>query len=41
MTKMVRCKSCGYLMPEGKLKDKCPACGVPAKVCCLLEGPGP
>jgi uncharacterized membrane protein/phage FluMu protein Com len=32
MTKMVRCKSCGYLMPEGKLKDKCPACGVPAKM---------
>ncbi len=32
MTKLVRCKSCGYLMPEGKLKDKCPACGVPAKM---------
>jgi O-antigen/teichoic acid export membrane protein len=32
MTKLVRCKSCGYLMPEGKLKDQCPACGVPAKM---------
>jgi uncharacterized membrane protein/phage FluMu protein Com len=27
MTKMVRCKACGYLMPEAKLGDKCPACG--------------
>ena len=24
---MVRCKVCGYIMPEGKLRDKCPACG--------------
>ena len=31
MAKMVRCKVCGYVMPEGKLKDKCPACGVAAK----------
>lgn len=31
MTKMVRCKVCGYVMPEGRLKDKCPACGVAAK----------
>jgi uncharacterized membrane protein len=31
VTKMVRCKVCGYVMPEGKLKDKCPACGVAAK----------
>ena len=32
MARLVRCKSCGYLMPESKLKDKCPACGVPAKM---------
>lgn len=31
MAKMVRCKVCGYVMPEGQLKDKCPACGVAAK----------
>ena len=29
MEKLVRCKSCGYIMPEASLKDKCPACGVP------------
>lgn len=27
--KLVRCKVCGYVMPEGKLGDRCPACGVP------------
>jgi uncharacterized membrane protein len=27
MKKMVRCKACGYIMEEGKLGDKCPACG--------------
>jgi uncharacterized membrane protein len=26
---MVRCKACGYIMPAGKLHDKCPACGAP------------
>jgi uncharacterized membrane protein/rubredoxin len=29
MKKMVRCKACGYIMEEGKLGEKCPACGVP------------
>ena len=29
MKKMVRCKACGYIMEEGKLGDRCPACGVP------------
>ena len=29
MKKMVRCKACGYIMEEGKLGDKCPACGAP------------
>jgi hypothetical protein len=24
---LVRCKVCGYIMTEGKLGDKCPACG--------------
>ena len=26
---MIRCKACGYIMKEGKLGDKCPACGAP------------
>jgi hypothetical protein len=29
MRKLVRCKACGYIMEEGKLGDKCPACGAP------------
>ncbi len=32
MKELVVCKSCGYVMDKGKLKDKCPACGVPAKL---------
>lgn len=32
MKELTRCKSCGYIMEKGKLKDKCPACGVPAKM---------
>lgn len=28
----VTCKACGYVMKKKKLKDKCPACGVPAKM---------
>jgi uncharacterized membrane protein/rubredoxin len=32
MKKLVRCKTCGFIMEEGKLKDKCPACGVAAKL---------
>jgi hypothetical protein len=32
MAEMVICKSCGYVMEKGKLGDKCPACGVPAKM---------
>jgi uncharacterized membrane protein len=27
---MVRCKVCGYLMKDGKERDRCPACGAPA-----------
>jgi O-antigen/teichoic acid export membrane protein len=26
---MVRCKACGYIMEQGKLRDRCPACGAP------------
>jgi uncharacterized membrane protein len=26
---LVRCKACGYITKEGKLGDKCPACGAP------------
>ena len=29
--KLVRCKACGYIMPEGKF-HVCPACGVPEKM---------
>lgn len=28
----VVCKACGYVMKKNRLKDKCPACGVPAKM---------
>jgi len=30
--KLVRCKVCGLILPEGKLGDRCPACGVPKTV---------
>jgi hypothetical protein len=26
---VVRCKACGYITKEGKLGDRCPACGAP------------
>ena len=29
---MVICKSCGFITEKGKLGDRCPACGVPAKM---------
>jgi len=32
MEELVRCKSCGFVMRKGKLKDQCPACGVGAKM---------
>jgi rubredoxin len=32
MNTMMRCKSCGYVIAEVKLKDVCPACGVPRKM---------
>ncbi len=32
MPEMVICKSCGYVMEKGKVRDKCPACGVPSKM---------
>jgi hypothetical protein len=31
MNDLVKCKACGFIMKAGKLKDVCPACGVPAK----------
>jgi rubredoxin/small-conductance mechanosensitive channel len=31
MKTYVKCKACGYIMEAGKVGDKCPACGVPAK----------
>ena len=32
MSELIICKSCGYIMEKADLKDKCPACGVPAKM---------
>ena len=32
MKSMVKCRACGYVMPEGKVKDLCPACGLPKTV---------
>jgi rubredoxin len=32
MANLIRCKACGYITEEGKIKDVCPACGVPAKM---------
>ena len=32
MTNLIRCKACGYVTKEGKIKDVCPACGVPSKM---------
>jgi uncharacterized membrane protein len=29
MSPLTRCKVCGFVMAEGRLKDKCPACGAP------------
>ena len=29
MAKLLRCKACGFIIKEGKLGDRCPACGVP------------
>jgi ribosomal protein L37E len=31
MAQLVRCKSCGYVTAQSRVKDVCPACGVPAK----------
>jgi uncharacterized membrane protein len=31
MKKFVRCKACGYITTENKIKDVCPACGVQRK----------
>lgn len=32
MATLVRCKACGFVTDQGKIKDVCPACGVPAKM---------
>ena len=32
MASLMRCKSCGFVLAEGKLGDVCPACGVPRKM---------
>ena len=32
MIRLIKCKACGYVTQEGRIKDVCPACGVPAKM---------
>jgi ribosomal protein L37E len=32
MASLIRCKACGYVTVKGKIKDVCPACGVPEKM---------
>lgn len=32
MANLMRCKACGFVTDTGKIKDVCPACGVPAKM---------
>jgi hypothetical protein len=32
METLVRCKACGFITDQGKIKDICPACGVPSKM---------
>lgn len=32
MANLMKCKACGFVTEEGKIKDVCPACGVPAKM---------
>lgn len=32
MTTLMRCKACGFVTDQAKIKDVCPACGVPAKM---------
>ena len=32
MSDQIICKSCGYVMEKEALRDKCPACGVPARM---------
>jgi uncharacterized membrane protein/rubredoxin len=39
MARLMRCKSCGYVIEEGRLGDVCPACGVPAKLFDPWEDP--
>ena len=39
MANLIRCKACGYVTCEGRIKDVCPACGVPAKMFELYTDP--
>ncbi len=32
MVKLLRCRVCGFVIKENKLKDNCPACGYPSSV---------
>ncbi len=32
MSQLVRCKACGYIMRERRVRKVCPACGLPKKV---------
>ena len=32
MARLMRCKACGFVISESKIKDVCPACGLPKSV---------
>ena len=32
MVRLMRCKACGFVISESKIKDVCPACGLPKTV---------
>ncbi len=32
MDNLMKCKACGFVTDQGKIRDVCPACGVPAKM---------
>jgi len=32
MENLMKCKACGFVTDQGRIKDVCPACGVPAKM---------
>ncbi len=39
MAELVRCKACGDVAVSDKIKEVCPACGVPAKMFAPFNSP--